>query len=179
MNIEEAINYLEENLKNWKADRPNLGNSDIVEEVDKDYRAIETLLTAYEKEKEKNKEILSGNIENFQKYFLEEFDKRFISKNKILEILGIEETDDEKILSLLQTLVDENARLEDIEDKKVQIEYNNVFNKGVKSVEDKIKAKIEEIDFMIKEINQGHLQKYTVGELLGAKRFLESLLEKE
>ena len=48
-----------------------------------------------------------------------------------------------------------------------------------KEWEDKIKAKIEEIDFMIKEINQGNLQKYTVGELLGAKRFLESLLEKE
>lgn len=48
-----------------------------------------------------------------------------------------------------------------------------------KKWEDKIKAKIEEIDFMIKEINQGHLQKYTVGELLSAKRFLESLLEKE
>lgn len=106
----------------------------------------EYLLSELEKEKKKNKEILSDNIENFQKYFLEEFDKRFISKNKILEILGIEETDDEKILSLLQTIVDENARLEDIEDKKVQIEYNNVFNKGVKSVEDKIKAKIKELE---------------------------------
>lgn len=113
--------------------------------VDAVLKARDILLTAYEKEKEKNKEILSGNIENFQKYFLEEFDKKFISKDKILEILGIEETDSEKILSLLQTLVDENARLEDIEDKKVQIEYNNVFNKGVKSVEDKIKAKIEEL----------------------------------
>ena len=71
---------------------------------------------------------------------------RFISKDKLKEILGIEETDSEKILSLLQTIVDENARLEDIEDKKVQIEYNNVFNKGVKSVEDKIKAKIEELE---------------------------------
>lgn len=48
-----------------------------------------------------------------------------------------------------------------------------------KKWEDKTKAKIEEIDFMIKEINQGHLQKYTLGELLGAKIFLESLLEKE
>ena len=172
MNIEEAFEY----LKNCLNDEYNFKNAT----RKKDKQAIETLLTAYEKEKEKNKEILSGNIENFQKYFLEEFDKKFISKDKILEILGIEEeTDSEKILSLLQTIVDENARLEDIEDRKVQIEYNNVFNKGVKSVEDKIKVKIEEIDFMIKEINQGHLQKYTVGELLGAKRFLESLLEKE
>lgn len=48
-----------------------------------------------------------------------------------------------------------------------------------KKWEDETKAKIEEIDFMIKEINQGHLQKYTLGELLGAKIFLKSLLEKE
>lgn len=109
-------------------------------------KSIENVLTAYEKEKEKNKEILSGNIESFQKYFSEEFNKKFISMDKILEILGIEEeTDSEKILSLLQTIVDENARLEDIEDKKVQIEYTNVFNKGVKSVKDKIKATIEDI----------------------------------
>ena len=52
MDIEEAINYLEENLKNWKDTRPSLSNTDIVEEVDKDYKAIEILLTAYEKEKE-------------------------------------------------------------------------------------------------------------------------------
>ena len=73
-------------------------------------------------------------------------DKTFIRIDKLKEILGIKETDSEKILALLQTLVDENARLEDIEDKKVQIEYNNVFNKGVKSVEDKIKAKIKELE---------------------------------
>ena len=92
---------------------------------------------------------------------------KYISKDKIKEILGIEgETDTEKILSLLQTIVDENNRLEDIEDRKVQIEYNNVFNKGVKSVEDKIKAKIEEID-MTGEI--GYL----------VKGILQSLLEKE
>lgn len=145
-----------------------------------------------EKEKEKNKEILSGNIENFQKYFLEEFDKKFISKDKILEILGIEETDSEKILSLLQTLVDENARLEDIEDRKVQIEYNNVFNKGVKSVEDKIKAIIEELEIE-QESNREDL-KIAIDNLLfqnidkignrisinmSVREILQSLLEKE
>lgn len=78
--------------------------------------------------------------------------------------MGIEEKiDNEKLLSLLQTIVDENARLEDIEDRKVQIEYNNVFNKGVKSVEDKIKAKIE-------EVKDGTFD---------AKIVLQSLLEKE
>ena len=88
----------------------------------------------------------------------------YIGKDKIKEILGIEENiDNEKLLSLLQTIVDENARLEDIEDRKVQIEYNNVFNKGVKSVEDKIKAKIE-------EVKDGTFD---------AKIVLQSLLEKE
>lgn len=88
----------------------------------------------------------------------------FISKDKIKEILGIEEKiDNEKLLSLLQTIVDENARLEYVEDRKVQIEYNNVFNKGVKSVEDKIKAKIE-------EVKDGTYD---------AKIVLQSLLEKE
>ena len=95
---------------------------------------------------------------------------RFISKDKLKEILGIEEgTDTEKILSLLQTIVDENNRLEDIEDRKVQIEYNNVFNKGVKSVEDKIKAKIEEYKKQQKEEPDAFL----------CIKLLQSLLEKE
>ena len=52
MKIEEAIKYLQNNLNEWKEKRPAYGNSEIVEEVDNDYNAIETLLTAYEKEKE-------------------------------------------------------------------------------------------------------------------------------
>ena len=43
----------------------------------------------------------------------------------------------------IETLLGELNRLEDIEDKKVQIEYKKVFNEGVKSVENKIKEKIE------------------------------------
>lgn len=94
--------------------------------------------------------------------------KYWVNKDKIKEILGIEEeTDTEEILSLLQTIVDENARLEDIEDKKVQIEYNDVFNKGVKSVEDKIKVKIKE---------QDETKLYWTDEV---KDILKSLLKKE
>ena len=87
-------------------------------------------------------------LKKYEKYYeeMEEVNKKFIAVDKIKEILEIEEKiDNEKLLSLLQTIVDENARLEYVEDRKVQIEYNNVFNKGVKSVEDKIKAKIEEV----------------------------------
>jgi len=101
MNIERAVNYLEENLKNWKDSRPNLSNTDIVEEVDKDYRAIETLLTAYEKEKEKreiaeeNHKVLSLDLGKALKELglyedtiiadelALEINKRFVSKDKI------------------------------------------------------------------------------------------------
>lgn len=106
-------------------------------------------------------------------------DKTFIRIDKLKEILGIEEeTDSEKILSLLQTLVDENARLEDIEDKKVQIEYNNVFNKGVKSVEDKIKAIIEESELLI-DNSQGCMSNEDLYKEFGKIEFGKSLLEKE
>ena len=102
--------------------------------------------------------------------------EKLFLQDKIKEILGIEEDiDNEKLLSLLQTIVDENARLEDIEDRKVQIEYNNVFNKGVKSVEDRIKAKIEEID----EVLKGQLIEKIKVYFEAQKEVLQSLLEKE
>ena len=116
-------------------------------------------------------------INQMQKYRIEVIDEReLISKDIIKEILGIEENiDNEKLLSLLQTIVDENARLEDIEDRKVQIEYNNVFNKGVKSVEDKIKAKIEELQDDIKySANPLSIDNSKFG-----IKVLQSLLEKE
>ena len=69
-----------------------------------------------------------------------------IHKDKIKTILGVDTDSEEALLSLLETIVDENNRLEDIEDRKVQIEYNNVFNKGVESVKNKIKEKIEELN---------------------------------
>ena len=104
----------------------------------------------------------------------------FVSKDIIKEILGIEENiDNEKLLSLLQTIVDENSRLEDIEDRKVQIEYNNVFNKGVKSVEDKIKAKIEELENQKRQWIEDRDNKHKDSEIIYAIEVLQSLLEKE
>ena len=69
-----------------------------------------------------------------------------IPKDKIKEALGDKNIPDEMILTYIETLASENNRLEDIEDRKVQIEYNNVFNKGVRSVEDKIRTKIKELE---------------------------------
>ena len=210
MNIEESVEY----LKNCLNDEYNFKNAT----RKKDKEAIETLLTAYEKEKGENVKLrlqdiplIEGELKAYKdrvNELKEEIEKEkeknkktnkyiedrakigkdiqtfinkdyveqeYISKDKMKEILGIEETDSEKILSLLQTIVDENARLEDIEDRKVQIEYNNVFNKGVKSVEDKIKAKIEEVQNMkakAKDIVFKSSLNYIETEL-------QSLLEKE
>ena len=126
------------------------------------YKQIEIVLNLIEKQSKEIEELKEENkpqpdcaepIEKTEEMVnMNWVNHNYIGKDKIKEILGIEENiDNEKLLSLLQTIVDENARLEDIEDRKVQIEYNNVFNKGVKSVEDKIKAKIEVLEKLQKE----------------------------
>lgn len=165
-----------------------------IKELDSQNEVLEEIKTSYEKKtdkllkekvkKEKEIEELK-TINQMQKYRIEVIDEReLISKDTIKEILGIEENiDNEKLLSLLQTIVDENSRLEDIEDRKVQIEYNNVFNKGVKSVEDKIKAKIEEVDIQLQKLKDGLTGRKTnfvnKNMLFAQKKALQSLLEKE
>ena len=140
------------------------------------------LIDMFEKQQKEIEELKT--INQMQKYRIEVIDEReLISKDKIKEILGIEEDiNNEKLLSLLQTIVDENARLEYVEDRKVQIEYNNVFNKGVKSVEDKIKAKIEEVEqwelYNMKIPRLSTLDE-RLGAKIGIKYVLQSLLEKE
>lgn len=132
------------------------------------------------------KELIIDGMKEDRRIAVEEIKEQyFISKDKIKEILGIEEDiNNEKLLSLLQTIVDENARLEDIEDRKVQIEYNNVFNKGVKSVEDKIKVKIEEYEKQIEKMEKDDIGVgFTLGkewsDLKAKIEFGQSLLEKE
>ena len=129
------------------------------------FEAIKQAIEVIEKQQKEIEELKKPKyVINCKTNEITKLTNDFVSKDKIKEILEIEEKiDNEKLLSLLQTIVDENARLEDIEDRKVQIEYNNVFNKGVKSVEDKIKAKIE-------EVKDGTYD---------AKIVLQSLLEKE
>lgn len=159
--IEELKETLKCTQNSWYEDTQKI--EEMKKQIDLDNEceiALNSKVMDLEKEIEELK-----TINQMQKYRIEVIDEReLISKDKTKEILGIEEDiNNEKLLSLLQTIVDENARLEDIEDRKVQIEYNNVFNKGVKSVEDKIKAKIE-------EVKDGTFD---------AKIVLQSLLEKE
>ena len=149
-----------------------------------EYLAIEFIATMFLKQSKEIEELKKP------KYFINsktneitKLTNDFVSKDKIKEILEIEEKiDNEKLLSLLQTIVDENARLEDIEDRKVQIEYNNVFNKGVKSVEDKIKAKIEEYDdkgMTINLANRSAEKTFQQAVHYEVRKVLQSLLEKE
>ena len=44
MKLEEAIKHCKNNLDKWKKDRPDLSNTEIVEEIDYDYKALETVL---------------------------------------------------------------------------------------------------------------------------------------
>lgn len=92
-----------------------------------DRNILQGLLDLYQKEKEKNKELLD--------------------KNKIIKILGFDEnTSNDTIYRNIEILVSEFERLEDIEDRKVQVEYDFVFNQGVRSVEKKLKEKIEKLN---------------------------------
>lgn len=79
---------------------------------------------------------------------------RYISIDEIKEIIGYgkdEEVTKETIMSLLETMWEENNRLEDIEDRKVEVEYKNVFNKGVISVKDKIRNEIKELENILEK----------------------------
>ena len=58
--IEEAIEYLKLKIKNDNLTIQGMFG-DIYEEIQKDNTAIEILLTAYEKEKEKNKDAIDNN----------------------------------------------------------------------------------------------------------------------
>lgn len=114
MNIEDSIKTLKEfnkiKINSYAMQFVNISYPDLQE-------AIETLLTAYEKEKETNKQI----------------------KCKL----------DEKNIPI-ETLLAEFERLEDLEDDLTTVYLNGVYD-GEKKVQDKIKAKIEELEKLQKE----------------------------
>lgn len=130
--MDKDIEILEE-LISWR------GKS--VEIRDYEIHAIENLIN-------RNKELKKENINLNDKLQLTKNSikianldviENYIPKSKLQKILGLEEDmTEEQILNYIDVLVSENNRLEDIEDKKVQIEYALVFNKGVKSVKNKI-----------------------------------------
>lgn len=94
MELEEARKHWKNNLDKWKKDRPDLSNTEIVEEIDYDYKAIELILNLIEKqqkeleqEKEKNKE-LEENYDKLTKHFIENHISKDKIKEKIEEIIN-------------------------------------------------------------------------------------------
>lgn len=81
-------------------------------------------------------------------------EKNYISIKDLKKVLEIEEFDNIDVLSHISTLMSEVNRLEDIEDRKVQIECQLIFDKGVKSVEDKIKEKIKELEKYVNDFEE-------------------------
>ena len=128
MDKEEEEKEILKVLNSYTTDLFNTFQGDVV------LKAIVGLLKLYKEEKEKNA-CLRDNLNHC------------IRSSAIKERLGIEEDiSEEKMLDYIDTIVAEFNRLEDIEDKKVQIEYQKVFNKGAESVEDSIRAKIEKLE---------------------------------
>ena len=60
--------------------------------------------------------------------------------------------DNERIISMLDTLMEEVSRLEDIEDKKVEVAIDLIEEKRDKFWQDKIREKIEELESLSKNI---------------------------
>ena len=89
--------------------------------------------------------------------YMEEFKSRYISKNKVLKAMGYEENDeeyerikqdDEKLLAILDTLYSEVCRLEDIEDKKVEVAVDFIEEKRDKYWQNKIIDKIKNSEML-------------------------------
>ena len=94
MNIEESIMYLKIKINTSKKqiESGEIWLDSLVSEEKNSNEAIETLLTAYEKEKEKNKtleELLQGRLFELYKYYKDlasEYQGNCVSKDKIKPI---------------------------------------------------------------------------------------------
>jgi hypothetical protein len=114
-----------------------------------DIDCLKVLLNTIEELKAENKELRDTNQKLYdlgkQRAIQEILSDNWVSKDKIKKILGIEEDEEdneEKILSLLQTIVAEFNRLEDIEDRKVEVAVDNIEKKRDKYWKDKIREVI-------------------------------------
>lgn len=112
-------------------------------EVDKESLDVQQMKILYEYVNDIVKDLDLTSV-----YMSGYYDGRNKLKNKLKEILGVDFNDEKIILDYINTLEEENARLEDIEDKKVQIEYELVFNQGVESIKKHIKAIRDKAEIM-------------------------------
>ena len=91
--------------------------------------------------------------------------KYYISKDEVLKAIGYEENeeeyerlkqDNEKLLAILDTLYSEVCRLEDIEDKKVEVAVDFIEEKRDKYWQKKIREKIKELENYQKQHKEGN-----------------------
>lgn len=152
----EAIKELEEEIHNPVEVPEDKFNTFILFNI-KSAKTVVNYIDKLQKEndslKEENSKLIFGKfreVANKNSYV----SYRYISIDEIKEIIGYgkdEEVTKETIMSLLETMWEENNRLEDIEDRKVEVEYKNVFNKGVISVKDKIRNEIKELENILEK----------------------------
>lgn len=95
------------------------------------YEAIQGLLNLYTKQQEK--------IEDYKK-----FKKDIVSKIMFWD--KEELPDNERIMSMLDTLMEEVSRLEDIEDKKVEVAIGFIEEKRDKFWKDEIREVLKDLD---------------------------------
>ena len=142
MSEEEAIERLRERVKLDRKIRNNKIESDYEQFCENECQAIETILNLAEKLQEKIKE--------YRKFKKDITDRIMIWDKEELP-------DNEVIISMLDTFAAEVSRLEDIEDKKVQVAIDFIEAKRDKYWKNKIREKIEKA----KEINW-HIPKLVV-----------------
>lgn len=115
----------------------------------------ETLLDTIHKQEKEIEELKKPKyIMNFETGSVTKIDNDFISKDKALKALGYEENSEaynrmdseEKVISLIRLVNAECNRLEDIEDKKVEVAVNFIEEKRDKYWQKKIRDKIKELE---------------------------------
>ena len=126
------------------------------------YEAIQGLLNLYTKQQEK--------IEDYKK-----FKKDIVSKIMFWD--KEELPDNERIMSMLDTLMEEVSRLEDIEDKKVEVAIDFIEAKRDKFWQDKIRETIEHYNNELEHIKNGEEFENEKPMYYWGKAALEGLLE--
>ena len=126
------------------------------------YEAIQGLLNLYTKKQEK--------IEDYKN-----FKKDIVSKIMFWD--KEELPDNERIISMLDTLMEEVSRLEDIEDKKIEVAIDFIEAKRDKFWQDKIRETIEHYNNELEHIKNGEEFENEKPMYYWGKAALEGLLE--
>lgn len=166
-------------------------------------KAIDTILDLYNKKQKEIEQLANGirvlgtnpdiTTEEIIKEFTEKpiseeyikkFESSYIGKDEVLKALGYEENGEEYkriynkeelILSLIRTINEECDRLEDIEDKKVEVAVDFIEEKRDKYWQDKIRKRLENLKEKEQELSdeQGY---FGSSELQAKIEELEELL---